>query len=555
MAIEYINGSEPYENEEVKTQVFKDTHIMAEGRAWKRSPLMKRSFISFAYGGKKIEDFNLIATIHEDRMRKPLYAEFEDITTTYDVLDGQFYWDTRFETNQIDFVLATDGITEEQLNDFKYWFKPGVSRELVLAEAPNRAIMARVMNVPQYSVIPFEHKTSLKIGNLEYPTSVTLYRGEISLSFTSDDPHWYARNNYLDYYYTDIENKFGSITDQHSNDATLTLNDPDMIKVIIEDHIPHRNMFVGGNIMLGNNEFVDLNRSIVGSVNNTTSINGNLVAAVDIPTTTTVEGVVGIVKNSGVTIGSDQISYLFYSGTAPSKPKITFTLNPVIQVGKHYIAYPLNSYSKLDYPSEKNEYSTLFIGDTKLKFSLPSIYLGFNEAKNIVQTHPDTNGRVMRELFRDNIHDYYARAWAMACLTGLDDSIVGFDGFSTRMNYFVMQGTDPNTYYSHATFTFDSESGQCYSTITIRMPKSNISFTSSNAPANGSSEIIEVVENTGDMMRSGYPIIDQRCYFDSTNHITTSQCLVVRTDYPGPTDFPGQDGLTNLTIEYKNMYL
>jgi len=60
---------------------------------------MNRSFISFTYGGKKIEDFSLIATISGDRMSRLGYASFEDVTTTYDNLDGQFYWATHYTTN------------------------------------------------------------------------------------------------------------------------------------------------------------------------------------------------------------------------------------------------------------------------------------------------------------------------------------------------------------------------------------------------------------------------------------------------------------------------
>jgi len=49
---------------------------------------MNRSFISFTYGGEKIEDFDLIATISGDRLNRNAYANFDDTVTTYDNLDG-----------------------------------------------------------------------------------------------------------------------------------------------------------------------------------------------------------------------------------------------------------------------------------------------------------------------------------------------------------------------------------------------------------------------------------------------------------------------------------
>jgi len=74
------------------SQVYKATH--EEGG--KRLPFMYRSFISFTYGGKHIEDFNLIAVTNGDRMEREGYAEFEDLTSTYDTINGQFYWGTYF---------------------------------------------------------------------------------------------------------------------------------------------------------------------------------------------------------------------------------------------------------------------------------------------------------------------------------------------------------------------------------------------------------------------------------------------------------------------------
>ena len=66
------------------TQVYLATHDGVGNSL----PLMDRSFISFSYGGKNIEDFNLIATISGDRLQKNLYASFKDNITTSDIWDG-----------------------------------------------------------------------------------------------------------------------------------------------------------------------------------------------------------------------------------------------------------------------------------------------------------------------------------------------------------------------------------------------------------------------------------------------------------------------------------
>jgi hypothetical protein len=48
------------------------------------------------------------------------------------------------------------------------WFKPGIVKELILAEHPNRAIMARVNSAPEMSMLPFEEKTTVVMAGNEY---------------------------------------------------------------------------------------------------------------------------------------------------------------------------------------------------------------------------------------------------------------------------------------------------------------------------------------------------------------------------------------------------
>jgi len=51
-------------------------------------PARQRSFISFSFGGKKIEDFDLIACSDGDGISRNGYSEFQDLTTDYDIMDG-----------------------------------------------------------------------------------------------------------------------------------------------------------------------------------------------------------------------------------------------------------------------------------------------------------------------------------------------------------------------------------------------------------------------------------------------------------------------------------
>ena len=59
------------------SQVYTATHDGAGNRL----PYMNRSFISFTWGEKCIEDFNLLAIIENNSLQRRLYAEFEDTST------------------------------------------------------------------------------------------------------------------------------------------------------------------------------------------------------------------------------------------------------------------------------------------------------------------------------------------------------------------------------------------------------------------------------------------------------------------------------------------
>lgn len=265
-----LNGMSAPNNEfDLKryTQVYQATH---EGE--RRLPFMNRSFISFSFGERLdkngvmrpvyIEDFNLIAYTKSDSLDRDAYGSFSDLTSEYDVIQGQFYWGTFYHTNSLSLDLVTDGITQRELDDFKYWFRAGVVRELILAEHPNRAIMARVSSTPKLQLLPFEQRVEMPfdVGNSDdnfytekiYHTSTTLYRGEITLEFVMDEPFWYAKQNilgtqnvvegYYDSYWTDAN---GQLVDVKSSE--------DALKIIYEDHIPlgsstNISVFLGGDI-------------------------------------------------------------------------------------------------------------------------------------------------------------------------------------------------------------------------------------------------------------------------------------------------------------------
>ena len=109
----YTGTSPSYE---MKSQVYQATH-----KGDLRTDYMYRSFISFTFGGKHIEDFNLIASFDQDGMNQTAYADLEDLVSENDVVDGQIYWGTHIKTRELSFKLVTDSMTQRQLDDFLSW--------------------------------------------------------------------------------------------------------------------------------------------------------------------------------------------------------------------------------------------------------------------------------------------------------------------------------------------------------------------------------------------------------------------------------------------------
>jgi len=93
-----------------------------------------------------------------DRLNRETPPEHEDYTTEYKMLHGQYYWGSHYTARELDITLATDGMSQNDLDEFKYWFRAGEIKELILSEHPNRAIKARVREAPKVSVVPFKHK-------------------------------------------------------------------------------------------------------------------------------------------------------------------------------------------------------------------------------------------------------------------------------------------------------------------------------------------------------------------------------------------------------------
>lgn len=536
-------GHEEWSNKPAHTQVYLATHDGAD----KRLPHRERSFISFTYGGKHIEDFSLIATINGDRMERQLYGEFNDLTSTYDVIDGQFYWGSHFNNNTLSLQLSTDEITEQKLQEFKAWFRPGPGKELILAEYPNRGIIARVSKAPEYHMLPFEKRVQQKFNNIIYEVSTTVYRGDINLEFIMDDPFWYSIYNVLPTYGQDgAEDWFKTLGINLTGDAAANslMANKDYLKIILEDGVPAQEMFD------------NVTQLITGNIKNNVSTHprvggGNYSG--------TVVKVGDRLFSSSLIITSNNnlpSAYLYYAGNAPAPTALSFEITPQIDtVNGNYISNPLNKLYKQAYEKSTGttvnwpNYNKIVVGKQEFQFTTPSIYTGYNQALSIISSCEIGESIVdIRIKLIEGVNEYYSRAFALGTLEYLAQNNVSVvdsttsnikgnfkQAFSLQMKKFLV-GPSGNT-ISPATFTFDSKTGIATGTFNIYEYDDNLDVVSSGTHQ----------ENVGDMIYNKYLYLDETNRYNDVGKITTEECTPISTDYP--------TALNNFDIQYKHMYL
>ena len=154
----------------------------------------KKEFIDFEFDGRKVSEFGLVVAFGGDRLALPAFPEFEDETSDINGATGQLYWGTRFKTLKRTFNLVTDGMTEEQLRDFRVHFSPGKSGKFVEPHLLGRYSYCRVSEVQNFELIPFKKDITF----LERTFTTNEYKGEINITLCWDKPIFYAEDNYID---------------------------------------------------------------------------------------------------------------------------------------------------------------------------------------------------------------------------------------------------------------------------------------------------------------------------------------------------------------------
>ena len=118
-----------------------------------------KSFISFTYDGKAIEEFGMAVVSSGDRLSTSIHPSFNNTISTVPGRTGSIYWGTNITGLSFNFKLATDSITSRQLLNFKSHFRPGNIAKFSLAEAEYCYAYAVIDSASTFEFIPFDTTT------------------------------------------------------------------------------------------------------------------------------------------------------------------------------------------------------------------------------------------------------------------------------------------------------------------------------------------------------------------------------------------------------------
>ena len=154
----------------------------------------EKEFIDFEFDGKHISEFGMVAVADGGRHSFDAAPTFQDETSSVNGVDGQYYWGTHFGSKKMSFTLATDGMTEAQVNAFKQHFRPGKYGKFIEDKLACRYNYARVSQVVTFNVVPFRIKK--KINGVDI--YVNEYKGDCRITFEFDDPYFKTTRNYIE---------------------------------------------------------------------------------------------------------------------------------------------------------------------------------------------------------------------------------------------------------------------------------------------------------------------------------------------------------------------
>lgn len=490
--------------------------------------LLDRQFISFSFkpleeeNAKNIEDFNFVVVSSDDKgIAKDLYATFEDTTKSYAGINGQQWYTTKFNANALELRVGTDGVEDSELTEFLHWFRPGRIGELILSEHSNRKIKARIASAPTVEMTPFEKEVEVQIAGAKYKTSITEYKGFVTLNFVMDYPFWTATKTYYEF------NELDKLSD---------FDKKIVYKTVYEDRVPFLNQFTD-NLKIkfaGDNSFYEsrdtTDSSIVGIARVNVAILGKAYDYL-------------IKGGQSIDLKAGESFKIYYAGTAPCYPKISFTVNLNHDSFKDKNAVETDYITKINNNYTKERFSYISIGKEKLRYTLPGFLSSYNEAVKVLRSDKSGSYEKLIENIKYNVMDSYLCPIVVSLIESVRGNKTVFDQGQATQIIALLKESILGDYK----FEIDCQSGICTVTFKLKIKERMVddNYLSGNYGKISEVEIKkEIKEKCGDMLLSPCVKINQRSNLKNGFIDTDSLINVVSSV-----------DVKEFSIDYEYMYL
>ena len=422
-----------------------------------------KEFIDFEFDGKHISDFGMVAVFDGDRHTFSSTSEFEDETSEVAGVHGQYFWGTKLKPLEKEFSLATDGMTERQVNEFKRHFQPGRYGKFVECANSNRYNYARITEAVEFKMLPFKKEIPAIVEQIKTEENgiekitekiirpafyVTEYKGEATIKFVFDNPFSYSVLKQFD-------DKIAAAT-------------PEQLKIAYEDNIPFED---SGKIL---------------SINTTEKT-----ATIYNPSTASAYPVIKLITDNIAFINKDGVNYI-------SEFKDEFNSSD-------------KSYSSI-VVKENNEETI-----TECFFSSPNIFYAYNQALSIIKNYDGSDKIELEEKIRDEVTNPKIVKYVLLKLN--DPSVSNLNGFEDDWKDTLL-GKINNLFDSSAGLTLELNGKAAEAKI-----KYNIINLVQNEAGEWIEKSEPQEENCGEIMRSPYLILDGGDCLDENFKISNTHII------------------------------
>ncbi len=543
-----------------------------------------KEFIDFSFAGKHISEFDMVAVSDGDRYSLDMSPTFDDETSTVNGLNGQYYWGTTFNANQINFKLATDGITEKQLTAFKKHFVPGKYGKLFVDERIGRYCWARVKSVITLNFIPFQEQKTIQ--GVIFHTNI--YKGEASITFEMDYPWWIAEHNYID---STAELDQSAIREAYVNNVPISSSFYSNLSINSKLVVGQPDS-IDSSILMDNKAYQDILIALNSKQMSSFITNGSNIIIGDPTYMLTREGIAAL-SSYDAAADNDKTKDILYNASELASPVSLTLKNQSITVSSsapYYITYARDS---INTPANERQYSMYFIRNYEekitnvLKYTNPGVFYNINKVIQLAYTYKDSSSANLidfQDMLQEEIHHNRVLTWAARGLqfitnhselydsengTFLSGNLTIYDYNGTAqsvkwyeyLNYWMLQFCAPATEKADGTIDITEQNNSVWdrngSLGTIQLvidgktTQSSITY-SSHSILSSLSNISNIEENCGEMILSEYLKVDGGSRLDDDLKIEPTSCYLLY--HIKDTALTNLDK-ANMTIEYRYLYL